>query len=156
MLGEKRAGRHSVMLDGQKDKLSFWVCARRWRQSFMTKQCACNSTRTNEPHKHTHRQIHAHTDTPTNTCTPAHIHGLCGSQGVRKVEHKNRLPQGRVPLLHCGRGWKACTQNWCHVQWNLAQVYSFIVWIEWIDHSFKLEISQRLIKNIIKSVHRAF
>lgn len=74
MVGEKRAGHHSVMLDGQKDKLSFWVCARRWRQSFMTKQCACNSTRTNEPHKHTPANAHTHTQSHLHTLVYPHTH----------------------------------------------------------------------------------
>lgn len=150
MVGEKRAGRHSVMLDGQKDKLSLWVCARRWRQSFMTKQCACNSTRTNEPHKQTHRQIHAHTDTRTNTCTPAHTHTHPHTRAVSESRSAKSGAQKQTPtrtrpfaaLWSRLKSLHTNFENLCLVQWNLAEevVYSVLVWTEWIDHSFKLEI----------------
>lgn len=61
-----------------------WVCVLGWRQSFMTKQCACNSTRTNEPH--TNSYTHTHTHSLTYTLTRKEERE---SQEVRKVEHKN-------------------------------------------------------------------
>lgn len=43
-----------------KGQADVWACALGWRQPFMTKQCACNSTRTNEPHTHTHTNTRTH------------------------------------------------------------------------------------------------